>query len=352
MDRMHIGGMFPLERPLPVQTGFFSNRGEDLRFFLSGRCALYTCLLDTGIQDRRNVAYVPAYTCETVLSSYEKAGFTLRFYDIKKTDLSPMWKLSDLAGVSVLNVCGYYGFSRYDHQFLEVCRREGILIVQDITHSMFSVDGYYPFADYWAGSARKWMGIASGGVAIKAKGRFNVPLLPPDPQHLAGRRLAMEYRRQAIEQADVQYDEQATRVFWETEMRLRSMFDAFAGDPESEQILQSCDVTSLRAQRRENYQTLLSHYHASGACTALFPELDPDSCPSHFTFYSEDREQTQAKLAAWGIKSTVYWPVPPMLDQMTYPSASWIYEHVLSVQIDQRYHTSEMEYLAAMLSRL
>lgn len=349
---MRIGYMFTLQEPSQSPSSYFTDLGADVQHFLSGRCALYACLLDCSTT-KPKLAYVPAYTCETVLASYEKAGYALRFYDVDKEQLKPIFKEMDLDDVSVLNLCGYYGFSRYDKAFLEVCKQRGITIIQDTTHSLFSSDGHYPHADYYAGSVRKWMGIASGGIAIKKKGTFSIQPLKADEEHLRGRFKAMEYQKLAIKTGNDMYAEQASSVFWETEMRLRRMFDAFESDEKSRTILKHLDPTQIIEKRRENYQTILDTLAPSSQCRPIFPHLDDATCPSHFTFYSEDRKRAQQQLEERSIKSTVYWPLPPMLNNKEhFPQTLWIYDHVLSIQLDQRYSKEDMEYLGKMLAEL
>ncbi|NLE14305.1 MAG: hypothetical protein GX626_00365 [Spirochaetales bacterium] len=350
---MRIGSMFPLQEIGEKPSSFFSDRGFDVQYFLSGRCALYACLLDCGAADERKMAYVPAYTCETVLASYVKAGYGLRFYDVDTDELRPHFNYEDLENVSVLNLCGYNGFSRYDKAFLLACKRRNITIIQDTTHSMFSNDGHYEGADYYAGSVRKWLGIASGGVAVKKSGSFSIQPLAADEEHLKGRYKAMEYRKLAIKTGKDSYNELASSVFWETEMRLRRMFDAFASDEKSTNILNNLDPAQMIAKRRANYQTVLDSLQPSSQCRPIFPSLDDVTCPSHFSFYSENRAKAQQQLEQQGIKSTIYWPLPPMLtNKEQYQHASYIYDHVASVQIDQRYSREDMEYLGKELSSL
>lgn len=348
-----IGGMFTLEQEATGESFFLQTIGEDVRHYMSGRCALYGCLKEIRASDPIRKAYVPAYTCETVLASYEKAGYDLVFYDVDRDRLTPLFKEEDLKGISVLALCGYFGFSSYDKAFVLHAKGQGITVLQDTTHTIFSRDGHSPDADYYAGSVRKWMGIASGGVAIKSKGKFTLPMLPAEEAHLTGRYRAMEHREKALEKDDTSYDKQASEVFWNTELRLRQMFDAFASDARSRAILTRYDPSPLFTKRRENYQSVLDNLKESKQCRAVFPVLDAFSCPSHFCFYSEDRPKAQKQLEQKGIRSTVYWPVPPMLtDPDTMVHASWIYDHIVSVQIDQRYDKRDMEFLAKALSSL
>ena len=64
---MSIGRMFPLEETGTEIRDYPRSLGADVRFCMSGRCAIYLCLLDILRRDEKRVAYLPAYTCETVI---------------------------------------------------------------------------------------------------------------------------------------------------------------------------------------------------------------------------------------------------------------------------------------------
>ncbi|MFA7129021.1 MAG: hypothetical protein WC136_07635 [Sphaerochaeta sp.] len=118
-------------------------------------------------------------------------------------------------------------------------------------------------------------------------------------------------------------------------------------------ILTHYDPSPLFETRRNNYRALLGNLKESKQCHAVFPTLDDASCPSHFSLYCADREKGMRQLEETGIKSTIYWPVPPQLKHLEmFPQAKWIYEHIVSVQIDQRYTQQDMQYLGSCLSKL
>lgn len=339
---MVIGGMFELEKP---GNGPCLERKNTI-YTMSGRCALYACLVDMG-KTAGQIAYVPAYTCETVLGSYLKAGYELRFYDVEPKGMVPVFKEEDLDGVGVLGICGYYGFLSYDRKFVELAASRGIRILLDTTHSIGYVD---EDADYCAGSLRKWMGIASGGVAVKKAGPFSIELLAPEEEHIRGRYKAMEERSLAISSGDASYDAKAGQTFWETEMRLRKIFDVYASDPLSTEIAKHFDYGNLAKKRRDNYGYLMECLGDTKGFCPVFGFPGDDEIPSHFTIYADDREDLRNFLLENEIASTVYWPVPPMLEHPEkYPGASYIYSHVLSIQLDQRYGRKEMKYLATVL---
>ena len=79
-----IGGSFPYialsDKPNGHLEQLTPEAGE-LKYFMSGRCGIYYALLDHKLTTDKLVAYVPLYTCETVLAPFHKAGYELVFYD-------------------------------------------------------------------------------------------------------------------------------------------------------------------------------------------------------------------------------------------------------------------------------
>lgn len=335
----YIGGLFPFEATIPADNGYFQKicpPEGDISFMMSGRCGIFRCLEDISQQDHRKIAYVPIYTCETVLAPFEKAGYQLKFYELDE-NLRSVFDESVLDEISVLSLCGYYGFCSYDHNFVRACKDRGIIIFEDITHSLLSSDGIDPLCDYAAGSFRKWMGVSCGGVAIKRNGKFTAPLLPVDAHHL-------ELRDQAISQS-------SGDLFWKGELLLRQMFDSYGSDDHSAFILRHADLKSICSKRRENFSAILAGLpaHPSGF-RPVFPVLTPEAVPSHFTLYADSRDSFQQYLEERGIHSTVYWPVGPLVDLTGHDTAKYIYDHIVALPCDQRYTVDDMSRIAEVLT--
>lgn len=334
-----IGGMFPYETTTSSDNGYFQQicpSSGDISFMMSGRCGIYRCLEDISQQDTVKTAYVPLYTCETVLAPFEKAGYHLKFYELDQ-NLRPVFEDSALDEISVLSLCGYYGFCSYDHEFVRACKERGIVIFEDVTHSLLSADGIDPLCDYAAGSFRKWMGVACGGFAMKRSGKFIAPLLPVDEHHL-------ELRRKAIE-------ESSSDVFWEGELLLRKMFDSYGSDEQSEFILRHADLKAICSKRRDNFSAILQALPAQlQGIRPVFPVLTPSAVPSHFTLYADERDHFRQFLEEKGVHSTVYWPVGPLVDLTGHDTVQYIYDHIVALPCDQRYSPDDMRRIAEVLT--
>lgn len=334
-----IGGSFREEPTCATENGFFEEicpQGGDLKFTMSGRCGIYYCLEDILRSDQKKVAYVPRYTCETVLAPFAKAGYQLRFYGIDR-NMHSVFDPAVLDEISVLSLCGYFGFCNYDREFVRACRERGVVIFEDATHSILSDGGIDPLCDYVAGSFRKWMGVSCGGFALKRGGSFAAPPLPPHQRHLELRQALM--------------DPEGGDVFWEGEMLLRQIFDSYGGDPRSEYVLRHVDLDHIRRRRRENYAELLARLPAEPVgFHPVFPVLPEGAVPCNFTVYADDRTHFQAYLAEHGIRSTAFWPIGPLTELAGHPDEQYIYDHVLSIPCDQRHDTEDMDYVAQVLA--
>ena len=67
---------------LREENGYFQRLcrgGGEVSFTMSGRCGIYQCLDDIKRRDRKRVAYLPMYTCETVAAPFHKAGYAIGF---------------------------------------------------------------------------------------------------------------------------------------------------------------------------------------------------------------------------------------------------------------------------------
>ena len=135
--------------------------------------------------------------------------------------------------ISVLLVCGYYGYPTYDENFVKKCKASGVSVIVDTTHTAFSPLPACPDSDYIAVSLRKWMGVASGGLAIKRKGTFGVKPIPINKEQFSLRDQALQSRETYEHTGNEDYNKEGNDVFWKAEFMLREIFDIQEGDEAS-----------------------------------------------------------------------------------------------------------------------
>lgn len=333
-----IGGIFKVEGILNQTNDLLekAKKDGDVEYLMSGRCAISHCLRDYLADGGIKRAYVPVYTCETVLAPFTQLGFELDFYDVNKK-FEPVFDNDLLQSSPLVLFTGYYGFPRYSEADLLKVKQNGNCIIQDITHSILNDEPYSVSADYIAGSFRKWIGVVCGGVAIKKTSKFKVEPTAIHPEHYALRHQALTLA------ADPLASGEAEKAFWSGEMLLREIFEDQASDPESIEVVTHFNATDVIKKRRENYAYLASKLKTIKAIELCFPELATGETPSHLSIFSKDRNELQTYLKANAIKTTVYWPKGPAIPENTAYQADFIFDNILSIPIDQRYTTTDMD---------
>lgn len=342
---MEIGGFFPYQ-PVDSEPNNYVEHTcpdpGDTAHLMSGRCAIYYCLRDLMLTDQKRVAYLPSYDCETVLGCFVKAGYEIHYYDFDK-NLSPVFEEEMIPQISVLLVCGYYGYPTYDENFVKKCKASGVSVIVDTTHTAFSPLPACPDSDYIAVSLRKWMGVASGGLAIKRKGTFGVKPIPINKEKFSLRDQALQSRETYEHTGNEDYNKEGNDVFWKAEFMLREIFDIQEGDEASLKTILHYTFRDAIRKRQENYRYLLEHLPERSDIRPVFPYLSDDICPMFFPFFVENRDALIKHLADRHIPPKVYWPVPPFVKVEDYPGAQYIYSHIMSVSCDERFNTDDMQ---------
>lgn len=342
---MEIGGFFPYEPTLETENNYISRTcpdADDVAHLMSGRCSIYYCLQDIMLTDKKRVAYLPAYDCETVIGCFVKAGYNIYYYDFDN-NLVPQFDESLIPKISFLLICGYYGYSTFDTEFVKKCKKSGVTIMQDTTHTAFSPIGACKDADYISVSLRKWMGVISGGLAIKRTGKFYVSPIPPNQTQLSIRDKALKCRAEYEKTGNESLNRESDEAFWEAEFMLRKIFDMQAGDNESLKTIQHYPLDNSIHKRRANYNYLLEHLPYNPSVRPVFPELPDDVCPMFFPLFADNRNSLIDHLKKNQIVPKVYWPVPPFIDIEKYPGAQYIYNHIMSISCDQRFSIEDMQ---------
>lgn len=350
---MEIGGFFPYDIISTEENSYIElmcKSPGDVKHLMSGRCAIYLCLQDSLLTDKRKVAYLPSYTCETVNGCFVKCGYEIYYYDINE-QLIPLFDESLIEKISFLLICGYYGFTNFDIEFVKKCRANGVTVMQDTTHTAFSPVGPCPETDYIAVSLRKWMGVTSGGLAVKRNGTFGISPIPIHKEHLKIRDRALSTRQEYETTGDDTLRKISYDAFWEAEWMLRKIYDMQEGDKASLNTILHYPLQDAVEKRRENYAYLLKHLPYNPTVRPIFSELPKDTCPMFFPFLCNDRQSLMKHLDTNGIPPKVYWSIPPFIDIDQYPGAEYIYEHIMSISCDQRFTEKDMQKVLEVFSR-
>lgn len=307
-----IGGYFELAdweagRSFPHTDGVLLN---------TGRNALEFILRNIG--EVRGV-YLPYYTCEVVLEPLLKLGIPWSFYHVNATfEIEDDIQLQDGEYLVANN---YFGLK---DTYMEIlAARYGDRLIVDCSQAFFAkpILGIKTFY-----SARKFIGVADGGVAYIQKIRtsaYETECTVAHDSHLYIRKeLGAESGFVEYKRNEAKLDNQPIRWMSDTTKR----------------ILAHIDYENIISKRRANYKYL--HERLRERNYLQLPEMDSFVCPMVYPFLSSNGSLKE-KLIAAKVYVATYWPNVMewcKLEDLEYQLA----ESTVYLPIDQRYGEKEM----------
>ncbi len=348
---MEIGGEFWLDN-LPGEENQhipdWINKFGNIAMTSSGRGAIF--LLLNEISPLKKTALLPVYTCDSVIVPFIANGYTCSFYDIN-SDLSPDIKdiNSDNFGIFLHN--GYFGFPTNNNlaTIVKKFKENQTIIVEDITHTLFSDYSKFDDNDYYIASLRKWMPLPSGGMLASPKS--NIKNKPLTNEYFAEiRKTAILAKSKYVNGDNQTLKPECMKQIAIGERFLNENLNAYNIDSTSMALLNMADIDIIKQQRRANYSVLAAGLMDCNYMQPIFRLLPDGICPLFYPIYiKENRKEIQQKLIEQKIYCPIHWPVSEYIDIEKYKNAAKIYDTVLSIPCDQRYNTEDMEKIIAVM---
>jgi dTDP-4-amino-4,6-dideoxygalactose transaminase len=115
-------------------------------------------------------------------------------------------------------------------------------------------------------------------------------------------------------------------------------------------ILYSTDLYEISGKRRQNFSTLLSGMSKGVSVVKPFYRKLPDGVtPLGFPILCEQRENLKAFLQKRAVYTPVHWQLPEEINENQFPHLHKISQTILTLPIDQRYSTRNMQYILRCL---
>ena len=345
--KKEIGSIFPLSETVlsKAESEKASFKGDRL-FYSLCREALYDIAKAMG--DASNTVLIPAYTCQTVITPFEEAGWRCEYYSISRTlriDVQSLTKLVEKHHPTLVVVHPYFGMDldKNEKALLIMIRQQVVDIVVDLTQCMFSTEDY-SFASFIVASYRKWMPIPDGGYLKSLSQKVVISQPESENGEFSEREIAAMYLRG-------QYFENGQQRIKAISIRLSKAADFIAENniaPHKMSLvaynLMQNENLELNQQRRfDNYAYLFHNIHESDKITKVCKDIDAvTTAPLYFTIYVKDRQALQRLFAQNSIYAPVIWPVEDervLIDE----DVKYIYDHLLAIPCDQRYDQKDMQ---------
>jgi dTDP-4-amino-4,6-dideoxygalactose transaminase len=352
-DNKEIGSYFSIDPEYLEKVDEKANSIIDGDFTLYSTCrSAIKYVLDTIIGNVKR-ALLPAFTCHAVVEPFVKSGFEVYPYQINK-DLSINveslnFMVNDLKP-NVILVHDYFGFDSNDllknTGLLEIYRKNGIVVIEDLTQSMFS--GYnHIIADYMVGSIRKWMGIPDGAFI---KGPSVKEYTNQDYELSEAKKRAMLYKHDYLTKNK---GDKAVllSLYKAAEEILDAHSETYGMSELSKGLFSLYDIRELCSFRRRNARTLLEVLRELENIVLPFTTVAEDETPFYVpVMVKKNRKELQQFLAKNGVFATVIWGCPQEFVGRINENSKGVYEEILCVPCDQRYTVSDMIFIGELFA--
>jgi len=275
----------------------------------SGRGAI--SLMLKGIENNviSKTALLPAYICESIIMPFIKEGYVCYFYDVDN-NLKPNTESINIflkKKIGVFLHLGYFGFPTNINlrNYIIYLKKKGTIIVEDLTHTLFSKYERYIENDYYIASLRKWTGLPSGGfLASKHNNVQNHLDVQTGFSNIRERALLLKgdyikFKKPKLKQKFLDMFDKAENILNDDVM-------SYLIDNVSHSLINELDTSELIKKRRKNFIFLSNTLKEVEGIKPVFKKIPDAICPLFFPVYIE---KGRKKFKDFLISKSIYCPV-------------------------------------------
>lgn len=308
-----------------------------------------------NINNKKKVALLPGYTCESVILPYIKEDYKLIFYNFHKDltiDLADLdYKIKEY-NPSILHIHGFYGYNTFINakQIILTAKEKGCVIIQDDTQTVFS-DTEIIDADYYLGSLRKWIEIPDGAFIFTDKKSIQLEEINNNNfinTVVEAFKLKTEYVKSLNPSIKTNYK----KLFVNAQNMIDGDLSIYQMSDISKGIFNTINLNDLIIKRIGNYNYLFRKiFNCFKNIKPLFSSPVPSNiCPIYFPIYVKDREKFQKTLSDNDIYATIIWPKYFKITGLK-EETEYIYNNIIGIPCDQRYKEQDMQRVIEVLKK-
>lgn len=310
-------------------------------FVFSGRTAIETVLKN---EPAIHKAMLPSYCCDSMIEPFRRSGIEISFYSVQyENGLHIDINVSE--DVDCILWCNYFGFNVPMPDFSQFIKNGGI-IMEDITHSLFSVHPFHKQSHYLVASIRKWEPVFCGGYVASLQRKMKyVPYQLPQEQFISDKKKAMKDKKCFLADDSTKRKEEFLELFSKSNSWLAEKYSGLTIDQESHDYLCSVNVKEQINKRKQNARCLYQYLEQIENVECLF-DKDAMDCPLFVPVIIRNgkRDYVRKKLIENQIYCPVHWPKPKENG-----CESNLYDIELSLICDQRYDLNDMKRMISVL---
>ncbi len=316
----------------------------------------------------------PDYNSGNEIMAMRAAGATIRYCPVRgdmTLDPDDVERYCRIHNPGLLYVIHYAGWAQPMPALVELCRRRGMLLVEDCALSLLSdLDGrpLGSFGDWSVFCLYKTLPLPNGALLVQNGPRLesleHLRLREAGPASVAGRTLELvvyrlRSRANSVGAALQMVKRGMGRAAGALDVRRANVGDIgfnledvdLAMSPLSQRLLRKLDFADIKRRRADNYRLLAELL--GNDVIKVFPELPEGVCPLFFPIIVPDKHEAAEALRARGVDAVEFWndSCEPGGHEMS-SDARFLRRHVLELPIHQDLTARHMEHVARQVSAL
>jgi dTDP-4-amino-4,6-dideoxygalactose transaminase len=299
-----------------------------------------------GLNQKKKVALLPGYTCESVIEPFLHKNYEVLFYSFNKDlsiNLIEFENRIEEYKPSLILVHGFYGYNTFlpAKSIIQKARENGCIIIQDDTQTIFSDEDIID-ADFYIGSIRKWLEVPDGSYICCDK---NLPFdnYSVNETFIELTTAAFKLKTQYSQTLDKKLKIEYKKLFLDAQNLIDNDFSIYEMSNLSKGILNLSNINIIKNSRIKNYKYLFKNINKkfNGIIPVFNSQIESRICPVYFPLYVEKREQFQHLLSENDIYATIIWPKSRYIHSIN-EETEYIYSNIIGIPCDQRYDLNDM----------
>jgi dTDP-4-amino-4,6-dideoxygalactose transaminase len=360
-------------RPLGSARCFPFDRPQRLRFYRA-RNAIYHLFTALRLLKPRLAVLVPDYYSGNEVLAIRAAGATIHYCPVGRDmqlDPGQVERLCERHGIDVLYVIHYLGWPQPMAPLVDLCRRRGLLLVEDCALALLSESDGRPlgsFGDWAIFCLYKTLPVPNGAVLVQnttpIESLERLPLRRVGPASVLGRAAELLVQRtrcradglgaalcavkRGLGRAAGALDVHRTPV---GDMGFDVADVDLAMSPLSERLIARLNFAEIRTRRLANFRQLADALR--GRADMVLPDPGDGICPLFFPLFVPDKHAAAIALQQRGVDALEFWNdgVEPGGREMS-AAARFLRTHVLELPIHQDLTPAHIDYVAHQVERL
>lgn len=331
-----LGGEFEID--LSIQRDAFKP-APDTYYYASGRAALYQIL--KSLKDRVTKIWFPDCLCHTMVEAVQKAGHEFEFYELSYKFVATVDAL-DANGFKdggLVLLINYFGLQDQTAtaKAIKEAYPNSIIIEDDVQAYYCFAEETNPYADYRFTSLRKTFSSPDGGLVYT---KHSMPMAT-QPNSFAKYKIEAGVMKCHRGEEGVK-DEDYLALFEKGSELIDENYESVMSI-DGQRLFVGTDLQFVKQKRQENAACLLEGLKSLGMEPLI--EVPEDKVPLFIPIWLEDRNTIRKRLFQNEVFCPVHWP----LEGLPLKKGAEMAQHELSLIVDQRYSTNDMDLILTLL---